>query len=110
MLLFFWCRMYPRLMDKIPPKPLDPLIQALIQCRKEQRISQAELANAAGITRRSLVAIENNASDPALATLRALFTALGYDILARPFDSAPTLDDILRENDQGYDSQGEPST
>ncbi|MFC4277978.1 helix-turn-helix domain-containing protein [Achromobacter aloeverae] len=95
-------------MERILPRSLDPLVQALIQCRKEQRVSQADLAEAAGITRRALVAIENNASDPTLGTLRALFTALGHDILARPFESAPTLDDILRENDRGYGSKAEP--
>ncbi|ALM82854.1 helix-turn-helix domain-containing protein [Bordetella sp. N] len=91
-------------------KTLDPVVQAIIDGRKDQRVSQADLAKAAGISRRSLVAIESASSDPTLGTLRALCTALGYDLAVRPFGAAPTLDDILRENNQQYGGQGGPST
>lgn len=79
---------------------MDPLIDELVAARKQQKLTQAALAELAGLSRRALVAIENG-GDCTLSTLRRLHTVLGLELISRPF-TRPTLEDLLAENEQLY--------
>ncbi len=74
------------------PRPIIP------STRKAQRLTQAELSESAGLSRRALVAIEGG-GDCTLSTLRRLFHVLDMDIQATPVRrKPPTLEDVYAEN------------
>ena len=79
---------------------LDPLVASLVRARKSQGITQETLAQAAGVSRRTLIMIEAG-GDCTLSTLRRLYTVLGMDIVARPY-TTPTLEDVIKENETLY--------
>lgn len=66
----------------IPVKPVDPIVAELFRARKKKGLRQQEVADKAGISRRSLVSIEAG-GDCTLSTLRGLCSALGVDIEPR---------------------------
>lgn len=81
---------------------MDPIVKALASARKEQGLTQQMLADAAGISRRALVAIEGG-GDCALSTLRRLLRALDLELVAKPAtQDPPTLDDVMAENESRY--------
>lgn len=84
---------------------LDPLIQSLIDSRKQQKVTQAQLAEAAGVSRKTVGTIEAG-GDCTLSTLRALYAAVGLDLVSRPF-SAPTLDDVLAERENAFSTRSQ---
>lgn len=61
---------------------MDPIVAALLRARKTRGLRQQEVADNAGISRRSLVSIEAG-GDCTLSTLRGLCAALGVDIEPR---------------------------
>ena len=61
------------------PKPLN-LGPTLLRLRKEQGISQLQLAREAITTNTRIRGYERNESDPHLWTLQRLCTALGYKV------------------------------
>lgn len=61
---------------------IDPIVAELLRARKLQGLRQQEVADKAGISRRSLVTIEAG-GDCTLSTLRGLSAALGVDIEPR---------------------------
>lgn len=78
------------------PDHLDPLVAPILKGRKDQKMTQQELADMAGISRRTLILIEQG-GDCALSTLRRLYTALGITVqsdVLRP----PTLDEQISRN------------
>ena len=81
---------------------LDPVVRAIVIARREQKVTQAQLAELAGVSRRAIVMIEAG-SDCSLSTLRRMTTALGMEIEARTF-APPTLDDVNRENEAAFRS------
>lgn len=76
---------------------LDPVVVAIVAARHEQHLTQARLAEWAGVSRRAVVMIEAG-GDCTLSTLRRLAGALGLDLVAQP-RRRPTLDDVTRENE-----------
>ncbi len=58
---------------------IDPIVAELLRTRKSRGLRQQEVADKAGISRRSLVSIEAG-GDCTLSTLRSLFAALGLEI------------------------------
>lgn len=76
---------------------LDPVVASIVAARREQRITQAVLAQWAGVSRRTVVMIESG-GDCTLSTLRYLTNALELDITAQP-RRRPTLEDVTRENE-----------
>ena len=80
----------------------EPVIQALIDARKERKMTQHQLADAAGISRRALVAIEGG-GDCNVSTLRRLLRALDLELTSTPATyNPPTLEDMMAENEQRY--------
>lgn len=77
---------------------LDPWVRAVVAKRKQLRWSQDRLAQAAGISRRTLLMIEKG-GDCNLSTLRRLHSSLGL-VLQAVSAQAPTLDDMNAQNAQ----------
>lgn len=77
---------------------LDPLVQDIVCARKLQKFTQQQLAEMAGLSRRTIVLIESG-GDCTLSTLRRIATALGLEIRAHA-QVLPTLDDVTRENEK----------
>lgn len=77
---------------------LDPLVQDIVAARRAQKLTQAELANFAGLSRRTIILVESG-GDCTLSTLRRIATALGLEMRAHT-PQRPTLDDITRENER----------
>jgi len=85
---------------------VDPLVQALITARREQKLTQAQLAELAGLSRRAVILIEAG-NDTSLSTLRKLGQALGVDFSAHAY-LAPTLEDMERENEALFERRPGP--
>ena len=81
-----------------PTENLDPLAAAVYLARKREGMTQAELAAAAGVSRRTVVMFENG-GDCTLSTLRRFYDVLGINM--QPVASRrPTLDDMNEENNR----------
>ena len=84
---------------------MDPVIETLIRTRKSRKLTQAALAELAGISRRALVAIEGG-GDCAFSTLKRLFIVMDMELQAVPVVySPPTLEDVMAENEAMYRAQ-----
>ncbi|MGE0331898.1 MAG: helix-turn-helix domain-containing protein [Ramlibacter sp.] len=71
------------MLSATPVSPADPLVAVLLQTRKSKGLRQQDVADRAGVSRRSLVSIEGG-GDFTVSTLRGLCAALGVDIELRP--------------------------
>jgi transcriptional regulator with XRE-family HTH domain len=75
--------------------------------RKGLKLSQAELARKAGISRATLDALENGrAGELGFSKVSRLLAAIGLELTVQPLSSRrPTLDELLEEerDDQGLD-------
>lgn len=75
--------------------------------RKDMKLSQAELARKAGISRATLDALENQrAGELGFSKVNRLLAALGLELIVQPASSRrPTLDELIEEDrdDQGLD-------
>jgi len=75
--------------------------------RRTLRLSQAELARKAGLSRATVEALENErAGELGFAKVTRLVTALGLELKLQPASSQrPTLDELMQEDrdDKGLD-------
>ena len=75
--------------------------------RKSLKLSQAELAQKAGISRATLDALENGRKgELGFTKVTRVLAALGLDLILQPAGSQrPTFDELLQEDrdDQGLD-------
>ena len=76
---------------------LDPLVLDIVDARKAQQFTQKQLAEMAGVSRRTVILLESG-GDCTLSTLRRITTALGLEMRAYT-PKRPTLDDVTRENE-----------
>lgn len=81
---------------------LDPLIQEIVRARKTKKLTQSELAQISGVSRRTIILIESG-GDCTLSTLRRVTMALGLEMVTKP-KHLPTLDDLKRENEALFSS------
>ncbi len=81
--------------------------QQIVDTRKKLKLSQAELARKAGISRATLEALENGrAGELGFSKLTKLLSALGLELTLQAASShRPTLDELLKEDrdDQSLD-------
>ena len=81
-----------------------------VERRKALKLSQAELARRAGISRATLDALENGrAGELGFSKVTRLLAALGLELTVRMASSQrPTLDELLAEDrdDQSVDRRG----
>jgi predicted DNA-binding mobile mystery protein A len=83
---------------KVNPSPEDPSLKPsdwVRLLRTYLRMTQAELANRANITRANLVAIESGKVDPRVSTLQRIYQGLYCHLSVEPRPQKP-LEDILR--------------
>ena len=78
--------------------------------RKTLKLSQAELARIAGLSRATLDALENGrAGELGFSKITRLLAALGLELTLQPTSSQrPTLDELMQEDrdDQSLDRRG----
>lgn len=80
---------------------LAAMAEQLKQARKEARLSQAELAERAGVSRTTLARMETLArGDMSVSVLLKLLEAAGYDVKVAKVGHQRTLEDILAEQRQ----------
>ena len=78
-----------------PRQKCDPLVSALAQARKSQRLTQADLASKAGLSRMTVQRLESNGLDPRLSTLHEMARVLGYQLTAVPVDLVAQVEAVL---------------
>lgn len=87
--------------------PLSTIGSHVASKRKSARMSQSELARAAGISRATLDALENGrVGELGYTKITKILTALGLELkLQETVSRRPTLDELLNEerDDQGLD-------
>lgn len=60
------------------------LIHHLAQARKTQQLTQAELAERAGLSRMTVQRLESGSLDPRLSTLHEMARVMGMELVAVP--------------------------
>ena len=65
-------------------KPSYPLVTALTTARKARSMTQAELAQQAGLSRMTIQRLESNGLDPRLSTLQEMARVLEQDLVSIP--------------------------
>ena len=81
---------------------LSEVAEQLKQARKEAGLSQAELADRAGLNRLTVGRMENLANgDMSVSALVRLLASAGYDLKVVKAGHSRTLDDILAEQRLG---------
>ena len=75
---------------------MDDLLEKLVQERKTRGLTQSQLADLAGVSRRALQEVERG-GDTSVSTLGKLCAAMQME-LTFSRRSAPTLDDLVEEN------------
>ncbi|MFT3815142.1 MAG: helix-turn-helix transcriptional regulator [Acidovorax sp.] len=72
------------------------LIPSLALARKAARLTQAELAERAGLARMTVQRLEGGSLDPRLSTLQELARTLGLDLIAVPSSLRPGLEAFIQ--------------
>ena len=65
-------------------KPAYPLVTALTAIRKARQMTQAELAQHAGLSRMTVQRLESNGLDPRLSTLQEMARVLEQELVTIP--------------------------
>lgn len=80
---------------------VEMLGKSIRRLRKEQGLTQAELAVRVGISRATLSGIENNTIlELGIRKYEKLLNALGYTLTIKPHSDRPTLDEL---QERGFD-------
>ena len=74
----------------------DALIESLAAARKAQKITQAELAERAGLSRMAVQRTETGDVDPRYSTLAEMSRVLGMQMIAVPADLVPALQAFIQ--------------
>jgi len=77
-----------------------PLVTALTAIRKSQQITQAELAQRAGLARMTVQRLESNGLDPRLSTLQEMAKVLNHELVIIPADLSEAFALWLTEHTQ----------
>ncbi|KQO12303.1 XRE family transcriptional regulator [Acidovorax sp. Leaf76] len=72
------------------------LIQSLAVARKSTKLTQAELAERAGLSRMTVQRTEGGDLDPRYSTLAEMARVLGMDIIAVPSSLRPSLEAFIQ--------------
>ena len=74
----------------------DALIDSLAAARKAQKITQADLAQRAGLSRMAVQRTETGDVDPRYSTLVEMSRVLGMQMMAVPADLVPALQAFIQ--------------
>lgn len=83
-----------------------PLITTLAEVRKARRITQADLAAQAGLSRMAVQRTETGDVDPRFSTLAEMARVLGMELIAVPAELSPALQAFIQS---GGKFLGQPS-
>ncbi|CAN7380523.1 helix-turn-helix domain-containing protein [Acidovorax sp. LjRoot129] len=72
------------------------LIQSLARTRKVAKLTQAQLAESAGLSRMTVQRTEGGDLDPRYSTLAEMARVLGMDIIAVPSTLRPSLEAFIQ--------------
>lgn len=72
-------------------KTSHPLVHTLTAIRKSQHLTQAELAQRAGLSRMTIQRLESNGLDPRLSTLQEMATVLQHTLVCLPAHLQPAF-------------------
>lgn len=72
---------------------------------KRQGMTQPELSAKVGLASKTVGAMMCRPNDLALGNFHKLLTALGYDIVIRPKNSADTVEFVLSEDDEPIETK-----
>ena len=75
---------------------IDAAITSLAQARKAQHITQAQLAERAGLSRMAVQRTETGDVDPRYSTLAEMARVLGMQLMAVPTDLVPALQAFIQ--------------
>lgn len=84
-----------------PSVSIHPVVAALTAERKAQLITQAQLAERAGLSRMTVQRLESNGLDPRLSTLQEMAAVLDQELLVVPKALRARLDAWLAEQPAG---------
>ena len=82
---------------EISDKPSYPLVTALTAVRKARQMTQADLANQAGLSRMTIQRLESNGLDPRLSTLQEMARVLEHSMVLIPAHLQESFADWLSE-------------
>ena len=74
----------------------DALINSLVATRKARKMTQAELAEKAGLSRMAVQRTETGDVDPRYSTLAEMSRVLGMQMMAVPADLVPALQAFIQ--------------
>jgi transcriptional regulator with XRE-family HTH domain len=75
--------------------------QAVLSRRKQLKISQAELADANGMSRATISALENGRlAELGIRKVLAICTTLGFALEIKELSTRPTLRDLIQEKNR----------
>ena len=74
----------------------DALIESLAASRKAQHITQAQLAERAGLSRMAVQRTETGDADPRYSTVAEMARVLGMQLVAVPADLLPALQAFIQ--------------
>jgi len=79
---------------------LEEIGQRIAALRKQNRLSQSELAAKAGVSRPTIDLLENGrATELGYSKLARILSVLGWELRLQPIaPERPTLDDLLKED------------
>lgn len=75
---------------------IDALIQSLVATRKAIKMTQADLAEQAGLSRMAVQRTETGDVDPRYSTVAEMARVLGLQMLAVPADLVPALQAFIQ--------------
>lgn len=78
-------------------KPSYPLVTALTAIRKARQMTQAELAQQAGLSRMTVQRLESNGLDPRLSTLQEMARVLDQELVVIPAHLQAAFEQWLSE-------------
>jgi transcriptional regulator with XRE-family HTH domain len=77
---------------------LDEIGQIILQARKNQKLSQQQLASQLGMSRATLSALENGTiAELGIRKIMAICAALGLELMVQQKVSRPTLQQLIKE-------------
>ena len=72
------------------------IISQLSKIREEQHLTQSALASKSGLSRMTVVRIENQQIDPRLSTIIVMARAPGFDLMLVPTELNAPLEEFIR--------------
>jgi transcriptional regulator with XRE-family HTH domain len=77
---------------------LDEIGQIILHARKNQKLSQQQLASQLGMSRATLSALENGTiAEIGIRKIMAICAALGLELMVQQKVSRPTLQQLIKE-------------